>query len=91
MSDEYENHETDGAVAVAEPPAEHEHPHEAAETSESAAHDESPSATPAHEHAEEKSAESAAPAVAAPPAKRWYIVKVQSGREDTIKNAIEHG
>jgi transcriptional antiterminator NusG len=30
-------------------------------------------------------------AVAAPPAskKRWYVVKVQSGREESIKNAIE--
>jgi transcriptional antiterminator NusG len=47
------------------------------------------------EAGEEKPAEAptatgeGAPAAAAPSNKRWYAVKVQSGREDTIKDAIE--
>lgn len=34
-------------------------------------------------------AEGGAAATAAPDAKKWYVVKVQSGREESIKDAIE--
>lgn len=53
-----------------------------------------PAGTPAEpvaEHAEETKTEES-PASAAPAAassKRWYVVKVQSGREESIKEAIE--
>src|SRR5262245_61325649 len=33
----------------------------------------------------------ATPPPAAPSNKRWYVVKVQSGREESIKQAIEKG
>lgn len=49
---------------------------------------------PAEEPADKTPAEEPAAAADAPPAepeskKRWYVIKVQSGREDTIKAAIE--
>ncbi len=45
---------------------------------------------PAAHVAEEPAADEAIPAEAPPPSnKRWYVVKVQSGREETIKEAIE--
>src|SRR5690242_5015506 len=49
-----------------------------------------PAGTPPAEAAEQPQGE--APAAEAPPAeskKRWYVVKVQSGREESIKEAIE--
>jgi transcriptional antiterminator NusG len=49
------------------------------------AHDASSDASP--EDSPEPAAADAAPAVA--DNKKWYVVKVQSGREDTIKDAIE--
>lgn len=73
-SDEHDKHEDDGApVAVAEAPP--------AEANEAPVADAAPEAG------------DAAPAAEAPAApaskKRWYVVKVQSGREESIKNAIE--
>src|SRR5947209_11134664 len=51
-----------------------------------------PALVPPAEAAESHAAEpGAATAVAEPPAhqKRWYVVKVQSGREDSIKGNLE--
>ena len=48
---------------------------------------------PAHAESETPSEEEEKPAAEKPPAaagkKRWYVVKVQSGREESIKEAIE--
>ncbi len=50
-----------------------------------------PEPAPVAEAPPEEKPEPAAPAVEEPPPsnKRWYVVKVQSGREDSIKEAIE--
>ena len=81
MNDEHEKPDTDdSAVAVAEPPEGDLAPPEAE------------SAAPESGEAPAISAEVAAPAATpAPPvsSKRWYVVKVQSGREESIKNALE--
>lgn len=87
MNEEHENSELDnGAVAVAEPP---EHlpadSTEAADLTERAAESVEADAPATDVGAE---APSAAPAVPAAPSKHWYVVKVQSGREESIKNAI---
>ncbi len=76
MNDEDEKqHTEDSAVAVAEPI-------EALES-----HAAEPSAEIAVE--ESAPAEAAVPAAPPPSKKRWYVVKVQSGREESIRNAIE--
>jgi transcriptional antiterminator NusG len=75
------------------PPAAEESPAETEAPGELPGLDEAPTAEPA---AEDVSAEEAAPAAAGEEApllatgnKRWYVVKVQSGREESIKEAIE--
>jgi transcription termination/antitermination protein NusG len=78
MNEEEEKQQTDdSAVAVAEP-------HEAHEGA---------GAEPATESAVDEGtpAEGEKPVAPAPPPskRRWYVVKVQSGREDSIRNAIE--
>ncbi len=73
---------------AAEPPA--AAPPEPAPADEPAATEE---AAPADDDAETSDGESAAPAEPAAPAapdnKQWYVVKVQSGREESIREAIE--
>lgn len=81
---------TEGSPPVA-PPAEASTPDTGTETSSQPA----PKSTPAPEATEEHpTAEpTATPETPAPPAegsnKQWYVVKVQSGREETVKEAIE--
>jgi transcriptional antiterminator NusG len=59
----------------------------AAEASPSSEQVETPAAPPAEVH---EPVNGAATAVAEPPhQKKWYVVKVQSGREDSIKSALE--
>src|SRR5262249_37367419 len=70
--------------ADADEQTQEEAPARAAETAEKAG-DEAPA--PA---AEKAAPEEPAPAEEPPPSnKRWYVVKVQSGREESIKEAIE--
>src|SRR5436190_2010390 len=90
MNEEHENSELDnGAVAVAEPP---EHlpadSTEAAELTEHAAESIEADAPAMATDEAAPEAPAAAPATAAGPSKHWYVVKVQSGREESIKNAI---
>jgi transcriptional antiterminator NusG len=47
------------------------------------------SAVPGGETASEQASLSAPPPTEAPPPKQWYVVKVQSGREESIKRALE--
>lgn len=80
----------DTAEYAAAPPQ----PEPEAPTEESVAAPEEPEAVAAETPADDAPAESEAPAVeAAPPApeskKKWYVVKVQSNREESIKAAIE--
>jgi transcription termination/antitermination protein NusG len=79
--------------------AEEPHVHTESETAASEAHVETPdvSESPESEEAAPEAGEASADAGSEPPAeqpaptskKRWYVVKVQSGREDSIKEAIE--
>ena len=86
MTDEMNEHETENeaapAVATAEPEAEQvaAPPVDAV----AAPDDAEPPAAPPIE-----TVVAASPPPAPVPGKRWYVVKVQSGREDSIRNAIE--
>jgi transcriptional antiterminator NusG len=60
-----------------------------AATAEAPAPAEVPPAEPAPEPEAAAEAQEAAPAEAPPSNKHWYVVKVQSGREESIKEAIE--
>ena len=74
--------------AAEEPEVEEETPAEEASSEEAAAEDSEDEAEP--EAATEPAGEDAPVAPAEPESKkRWYVVKVQSGREETIKAAIE--
>jgi transcription termination/antitermination protein NusG len=73
----------DSHVADATPPADETSPAEAHGESESSAGDD---AVP-HDDGAAELAAAAQPAI--PDTKHWYIVKVQSGREESIKGAIE--
>jgi transcriptional antiterminator NusG len=88
MNEEQEKHETD--TATEEMHETDSHATDAGEHHDAPEHAETPEAGDAAAEGEGEGA-SAAVAVAAPPAskKRWYVVKVQSGREDTIRNALE--
>jgi transcription termination/antitermination protein NusG len=85
MNDEEQDkiEQDNNAVAVAEPPE----GHEPAEAPDAAVAE----ATVATAEAAATPGEAAPTAVPAAPvsAKRWYVVKVQSGREESIKNALE--
>ncbi|HEY7329658.1 MAG TPA: transcription termination/antitermination protein NusG [Gemmataceae bacterium] len=94
MTDNVTTHEPTSAVTPPAPPetAQEEHTH----TAEQAPADTpSEAASSPDENSSDVPAEAAAPAEAPPPAdtkpsnKRWYVVKVQSGREESIKEAIE--
>jgi transcriptional antiterminator NusG len=77
--------ETTPAGAAVEPPADEQR-------ADGSAADETPSAaaeTPPPEEAAEAPAEPEAPPAPLPSNKHWYVVKVQSGREESIKEAIE--
>jgi transcriptional antiterminator NusG len=91
-----------GTTAVAEPPAEGtpapepetpaEHAESApapAETAQASAVDETPGETPPPPPAPPVAEEVPPPPPPPPSNKRWYVVKVQSGREESIKEAIE--
>jgi transcription termination/antitermination protein NusG len=81
-----------GAPEAAPEPAFEATPEPPPETASELAAESPPSeeqpATPAEETATQEP-ETPAAATAPPSNKRWYVVKVQSGREDTIKEAIE--
>lgn len=79
---------------VVETPAAEAAPEKSAETAPTAANEHAaevaaPETAPADDKAEESSEAAAATAESKPNKKHWYVVKVQSGREESIKDAIE--
>jgi transcriptional antiterminator NusG len=84
-------HESTPAVTPSAPPEtiQPEHPSTPAESpSEAAASQETPTSAP-REQAPVQAETPPPPAAPKPSNKRWYVVKVQSGREESIKEAIE--
>jgi transcriptional antiterminator NusG len=80
------------AADLNEPPAPAEPPAEPAPAETGVAEEPQPVAEAEEPDAEEPEAAAEPEAPAEPPVvdtKRWYVVKVQSGREETIKEAIE--